>query len=160
MHLINYFVYYCVFSPRFVFLRWFSRNGENHAKSMQNGAKRSKNAKAKNPTARNMSTGWKGLRRTCRQVWCGTATAARSAHAMRAGDAAHSAQAVDWIMQPVDWMECTGKNQSTGSWQRVQHRNPSLRKEQRNLDFQRSLTLKNQNSQSRRNFAKWSTVKL
>ena len=49
MHLINYFVYYCVFSPRFVFLRWFSRNCENHAKSMQKGAKRIKRCKGQKP---------------------------------------------------------------------------------------------------------------
>ena len=69
--------------------------------------------KAKNLTAKNMSTGLECLRETCRQVWRGTA-AARSAQAMRAGCTVHSASAsrldhatcrLDEIAvdKPIDW---------------------------------------------------------
>ena len=131
---------------------------------MQNGAKRIKRWKGQKPYCQKHVDMLKKLEENMSIALVRAAAAA--ARRPCAGDAAHSAQAVDWIMQPVDWnelvdwMECTGKNQSTGSWQRVQRRNPSRRKEQRNAEIQRSLTLKNHISQSRRNFAMWSTAKL
>ena len=73
--------------------------------------KGSKDAKAKNPTARNMSTGWKSLRETCRQVWCGQLAARRPC---ARDEQCTARQPVDWIMQHVDWMNLPWKNQSTG----------------------------------------------
>ena len=78
---------------------------------MQNVCKReqkgSKDAKAKNPTAKNMSTGWNGLWETCRQVGRGVA-AARSTKAMRAGCTVHSASTsrLDHATSRLDHTTC------------------------------------------------------
>ena len=90
----------------------------------------------------NMSTGWCG---SSAQP-CGM----NSAHS--ASTSRLDQEVVDWIIKHVDWMKHAWKNQSTGSWQRVQRINPSRREEQRNPDFQRSPTLKNHNSQSKKKF--------
>ena len=164
MHLINYFVYYCVFSPRFVFWRWFSRNGENHAKSMQREQKGSKDVKAKNPTARNMSTGWKSLRKTCRQVWCRQQQQQRARHA-RGGRSAqrpssrlgHESSRLVWtcrqdemhVNEHVDIFVAVGLAEETLAAARTEEpRNLAQSDEKINI------------FQSKRNFAMRSTEKL
>ena len=82
-----------------------------------------------------LEAGTSRLDQTCRQV-----AKARGEHVdrlvweqrtqratMRGMNSAQRARVVDWIIRQVDWMECTEKNQSTGSWQKVQRINPSRR---------------------------------
>ena len=99
---------------------------------MQKGAKRIKRCKGQKSYFQEHVD---RLKKPEESMSTGLVRGSSSAHAMRAGDAAHSAQAVDWIMQPVDWimqhvdwMKLPWKNQSTGLRQKVQRRNPSRRK--------------------------------